>query len=135
MAPQWQNAGQTGNSCRGIRLDFNPANLATPPGGRPSTALITDALRDQLANDRDGSTLAEQIAGALIAAALDGDITACREIADRVEGKPRQSVTIEPKSAITINPYGTIDNRIVAQLGNGSGAGNSSEGNGNANEG
>jgi hypothetical protein len=129
------NRGTNGQFLPGHSLGFQPGQSGNPAGGRPATAIITDALRAQLANDRDGSNLAEQIAGALIAAALAGDITACREIADRVEGKPRQSVTIEPESVLTINPYGIVNTRIVAQLGNGSGAGNTSENNGDANEG
>jgi hypothetical protein len=69
------------------------------PGGRPKTALLSHACRELLAaplpNDPQGRTYAEAIAETLGQKAIAGDIRAAQEIADRAEGKPRQSLEIE----------------------------------------
>jgi len=71
------------------------------PGGRPKRDAITAALREQLesqANDGDNYTIADAVAATLIKQALGGDVRAIREIADRVEGKPRQQLEIEARA-------------------------------------
>jgi soluble cytochrome b562 len=40
-------------------------------------------------------TVAEALAAALVAAALNGDVAAAREIADRTEGKAKQQVDVD----------------------------------------
>ena len=48
--------------------------------------------------DPQGRTYSQAIAETLAAKALEGDIRAAQELADRAEGKPRQSVEIENAS-------------------------------------
>ena len=62
-------------------------------------ALLSQACRELLAaqvpDDPEGRTYAEAIAKRLAEKALAGDIRAAQEIADRAEGKARQSIEIE----------------------------------------
>ena len=72
------------------------------PGGRPKKTPLADACREVLGqpvpDDPEGRTYAQAIAETLAAKALEGDIRAAQELADRAEGKPRQSVEIEQTS-------------------------------------
>jgi hypothetical protein len=66
--------------------------------GRPKLTRLTEALREQLAEAMPGaseSTIAEEIARVLILEALSGNVQAIREIADRCEGKPKQSIDMD----------------------------------------
>lgn len=69
------------------------------PGGRPKAAPLSRACRELLAQavpgDSNNRTYAEAIAQTLAEKALSGDIRAAQELADRAEGKPRQSLEIE----------------------------------------
>ena len=81
---------------------FGPGNNANPKGRPKGSVSIADAIRRELENypiDKDGNTskqnYAELIAKRLLVKALtDKDISAIREIIDRVDGKPRQSVDL-----------------------------------------
>jgi hypothetical protein len=75
-----------------------PKGTTGNPNGRPKLTRLTDALREQLAEtnpDADGETQAEQIARALIREAVSGNVQAIREIGDRTEGKPKQSLDLD----------------------------------------
>jgi len=82
----------------GKATQFKPGNRANP-GGRPKSAPLSHACRELLAapvrDDPQGRTYAQAIADALAQKALAGDIRAAQEIADRAEGKARQSVEIQ----------------------------------------
>lgn len=69
------------------------------PGGRPKTASLSQAYRQKLDSlvpgDKEGRTYAQAIADELAERALAGDIRAAQELADRAEGRPRQSIEIE----------------------------------------
>ena len=68
------------------------------PSGRPKLTKLTEALREQLAEtlpDAPEETIAESIARALIKEAKNGNVQAAREIADRTEGKPKQSIDVD----------------------------------------
>jgi hypothetical protein len=52
-------------------------------------------LARPLPNDSEGRTYAEAIAEKLAQKALAGDIRAAQELADRAEGRARQSIEIE----------------------------------------
>jgi hypothetical protein len=68
------------------------------PSGRPKLTKLTEALREQLTEEMPSAperTVAEAIARALIREALSGNVQAAREIADRTEGKPKQSIDVD----------------------------------------
>jgi hypothetical protein len=73
------------------------------PGGRPRTAHISGALRAALESGE-----AEQLASVLLALAAGRkrgtavQIAALREIADRTEGKPHQSVEVDAKVRLNL---------------------------------
>ena len=82
----------------GKTTQFKRENRANP-GGRPKSAPLSQACRELLAapvpDDPEGRTYAQVIAETLAQKALPGDIRAAQEIADRAEGKARQSFEIE----------------------------------------
>ena len=57
------------------------------PGGRNTEKRFREALLLELAEDGDARKPLREVAKALIAAALTGDVSAIREIADRIDGK------------------------------------------------
>jgi len=68
------------------------------PSGRPKLTRLSEALREQLAEAMPNAperTVAEAIARALIREAISGNVQAIREIADRCEGRPKQSVDLD----------------------------------------
>jgi len=85
---RWQ-AGQSGN-----------------PNGKPKWKLLSDTYRAKLAElvpgDAHGRNYAEAIADAAFAAALEGQIGAIQEIADRTEGKPAQAIALSGDLHVTM---------------------------------
>jgi hypothetical protein len=75
-----------------------PKGVSGNPGGRPAKTPLTDVLaallQSSCADDPAQRTYAEVIAEVLLQRACVGDIRAVREIADRVEGRPSQSVSV-----------------------------------------
>jgi hypothetical protein len=66
--------------------------------GRPM-ASVSACLRELLARtDDDGRTAAERLAQGLLDKAIKGDPFALREVLDRTEGRPRQSVEVAERS-------------------------------------
>jgi hypothetical protein len=66
--------------------------------GRPKLTRLSEALRQQLSEEMPNAperTVAEAIARTLIREALSGSVSAAREIADRCEGRPKQSVDLD----------------------------------------
>jgi hypothetical protein len=75
-----------------------PKGVSGNPSGRPKLTKLTEALREQLAEEMPNAperTVAEAIARALIREAVGGNVQATREIADRTEGKPKQSIDVD----------------------------------------
>jgi hypothetical protein len=75
-----------------------PPGISGNPSGRPRLTRLTEALREQLAEispDADEQTIAEQIAKTLIKLAISGDVAAIKEIGNRTEGLPRQSIDLD----------------------------------------
>jgi hypothetical protein len=67
------------------------------PGGRPAIRALSKACRAILAQpapDGSGMTFAEAIARKLADKALNGDVKAAQELADRTEGRPGQSIDV-----------------------------------------
>lgn len=83
-----------GNPDKITAFQFKPGQSGNP-GGRPKEKRLTEALRRKLAEPTaDGRLYAEALAECLISLALDGDISAIREIADRTDGKPTQAMEL-----------------------------------------
>jgi hypothetical protein len=95
-----ENSAKTvrGNPDKTIPHRWQPGQSGNP-GGRPKRTPLADACRDVLAlpvpGDSEGRTYAQKIAATLAEKAVDGDIRAAQELADRAEGKARQSIEIE----------------------------------------
>jgi ribosomal protein L18E len=68
------------------------------PAGRPKTAILSNAIRKKLTEidetDPQRRTYAEILVEQLVMKAKTGDVQALKEIADRTEGKARQSVSL-----------------------------------------
>jgi hypothetical protein len=77
----------------GHKLGFQPGQSGNPNGARGS---ITNALKREMLDTRGTPiTIAEGIAKKLCQMALAGELGAIREILDRIEGKPRQSIEMQ----------------------------------------
>jgi hypothetical protein len=83
------------------------------PLGRPRISTLSKAYRDQLAevcpHDSEGRTWAQVIAHTLAMQAAKGNVQAAAELADRVEGKPRQSLSLSREETEPSNVYGIIE--------------------------
>jgi Family of unknown function (DUF5681) len=76
---------------------FKPGESGNPKG-RPKSLTLSEALRAQLGQvmpGEDEKTYAEKIALCLCEEAAKGNVGAAKEIADRTEGKPRQSLDVD----------------------------------------
>lgn len=86
---------------------FKPG-VCPNPGGRPRTAPLSQACRELLnasvPNDPQARTYAQVIAAKLAKKAMRGDVGAAKELADRAEGRARQSVEIETADKIPFDP-------------------------------
>ena len=83
----------------GASTRWKKGQASPNPGGRPRTRLLSDALRTRLAevkpDDPAGRTYAEVVAENLVEIACSegpGAVHAASEIADRLEGRSRQSI-------------------------------------------
>jgi hypothetical protein len=110
---------------RSPRTEFQPG-VSGNPGGRPKKTPITDEFRillQQLHPDQKkykGKTYAQVLAEAQFKLAIDlGDMSAAKEIADRVEGKvPQKSEVAGPDgSAIPfVNVSPEENERKIAEI-------------------
>lgn len=71
-------------------MAFQPGQSGNP-AGRPKRKAFSDALLMELAQSGDPERL-RKVARALIAKALDGDMPAIKELADRLDGKVPQAI-------------------------------------------
>ena len=82
-----------------------PKGVSGNPGGRPIRTPLTEVLIQMLqspcADDSEQRTYAEVIAEMLLKRACKGGIRAVREIADRVEGRPSQSLSLVTEECST----------------------------------
>ena len=80
---------------KGNAFAFKPGQSGNP-AGRPRDT-ITPHLRELVRMQNPGKdevTYGELVARALLVRAVSGDVQAIREVFDRLEGKPRQSVDV-----------------------------------------
>jgi hypothetical protein len=79
------------------------ATLGAPKGNQNAVKpkIWSDALRKELIQGDHLSKLAQ----ALILKALEGDISALRELGDRIEGKPTQSIEQTTDMVTDVNIY------------------------------
>jgi hypothetical protein len=84
---------------------FKPGQSGNPKG-RPKSIVLSEAYRKHLAkvdeSDPERRTYAEVLAEQMIVKAKAGDVGALREIADRTEGKAKQTIalTLEKREQI-----------------------------------
>ena len=74
-----------------------PKGVSGNPGGRPKQKLISaelERLLQQQAPGASGQTWASVIAESLLKQAAKGNVRAIAELANRLEGTPRQSVDV-----------------------------------------
>ena len=93
-----QRRNSEGKSRRIANLKPFQRGTSGNPRGRPKSLTLSEALRLQLAEmmpDADERTYAEEIARVLCTEAAKGNVQAAREIADRTEGKPKQSIDMD----------------------------------------
>jgi hypothetical protein len=78
--------------------------MAAPAGNKNAVKakVWSDALRKEIVQ---GDNL-KKLARALIDKALDGDVSAIREIGDRLEGKPLQGIDID----------GVVDHTLTVEI-------------------
>jgi hypothetical protein len=77
---------------------FKPGQSGNP-GGRPKNASVTAILREKLAAEDGGKMVAEAIAEVVLQQALNGNFRFCRDLMDRIDGKPHQSVSVTTNEA------------------------------------
>lgn len=98
---------------------FQPGQSGNPKG-RPKSITMSEAYRRELAKvdpaDPQGRTYAEVLAEQIIIKARGGDVRAVREITDRTEGKPKQTVTLtlEKRDQLERAVQGMIDDAAQA---------------------
>ena len=84
---------------------FKPGQSGNP-AGRPKSITMSEAYRRELAkldpDDKHGRTFAEVLAEQIIIKAKGGDVAAVRELTDRTEGKPRQTVTLSMEKRVQL---------------------------------
>jgi hypothetical protein len=94
-----ENRRKTGKTIPGGEATRFKLGQSGNPGGRPKAARLSQACRELLAQplpgNTEGRTYAEAIAQMLGKKAIGGDIRAAQEIADRAEGRARQSIEIQ----------------------------------------
>jgi len=86
---------------------FQPGKSGNPAGkpkGTPNTSTrlrrlldITQNLSNPITEEVEGFTVLEQIDMKLIMKAREGDLNSIKEVYDRMEGKPQQSVDMTTK--------------------------------------
>jgi hypothetical protein len=87
---------QRGSKGHGNLKPWSKGQSGNPKGRKPASECMADWIR-RLADETDtsGMSKGQLVAEAVYAAALSGDMTACRIILDRIEPLPGRSVTIQ----------------------------------------
>ena len=94
---QGKNREKVGKGKPPKETQWKPGQSGNPKG-RPKSITLSEALRAQLGQvmpGEDEKTYAEKIALVLCEEATKGNVGAAKEIADRTEGKPRQTLDVD----------------------------------------
>jgi Family of unknown function (DUF5681) len=95
---QTENKRRNGQFAPGNKLGNRWAKgTSGNPAGRPKARTLSEHLRDRLKEQFPGkssATYGRMVAEALVTEAIDGNMQAIREIFDRVEGKPKQTIDV-----------------------------------------
>lgn len=70
------------------------------PGGRPKTKPFVEAIREEVQEADGNRTKLQAIAAKLVEKAMEGDMAAIKEVADRLDGKPAQALQHQGESQI-----------------------------------
>ena len=92
-------------------MPFEPGQSGNPKGTAPKKIWIA-ALNRSIAQD-DGKRL-RAAAEKLLDLAVDGDVAALKELGDRLDGKPAQSMTL---AGDPDNPLQIVERRVVKKDG------------------
>lgn len=97
MTPQ--NRQKSGRPMPPVEHRFKPGQSGNP-GGRPKSKLLSEAYKKILETEiksgkHKGKTFAEVIAQKMAEEATKGKVQPAAEMADRVEGKPRQAYEVK----------------------------------------
>ena len=68
--------------------------VSANPSGRPRDTITPHLKEIAQEQDNDGRTYGRRVAEMLYAESLGGNVTAAKEILDRLDGKPRQTVDL-----------------------------------------
>jgi hypothetical protein len=94
---QGNNRAKVGRGLPPVETRFKPGQSGNPKG-RPKSITLSEAYRKMLSQvdetDPERRTRAEVLAEQMYIKASSGDVSALREIADRVEGKARQTIAL-----------------------------------------
>lgn len=94
---------------------FKPGESGNPLG-RPPTVKLSEAYRERLAQvdpeDPQGRTFAQIIADMKISQAVAGDHEAAEVIADRTEGRPKQTTDVNATVSATVTDAEITDEEI-----------------------
>jgi len=89
--------------------------MAGAPKGNRNAAkgrILSKALQERL-DERDDL---KRVADVLVLKALDGDMSAIKEIFDRIEGKPKQTIAGDPENPLTLEAYELTDTERSARI-------------------
>lgn len=76
-------------------MPFKPGQVANPQGRRAEPKPWRDALRHALSLEGpDGRKLLDVLAARVVQMAVDGDMEAVKEVANRLDGKPLQQINV-----------------------------------------
>ena len=107
-----QNAGRS--------TRFKPGQSGNPKGRPKGVLYPSEELRRQLRQpypkDEEGRSYLQRLIAALLERAIGGDVGAIREVFDRLEGKPAQSVALDvgvTDVGALIREYGIEEQELV----------------------
>ena len=91
-----------------IGIPFKPGQSGNP-GGRPKTKPFKEAIRRAVEAAGDDTQKLDMLALALYSKALEGDVSALKEIADRLDGKVPQGIVGGDDDEPAVKTYNRIE--------------------------